>query len=570
MTNSIIRYLIICLFLFPSVTWGQDVENIGKAKAIKLSGGLNTSASFYAVEGTELNRDPYFWMLNANINFNFFGVVDAPFSLTLTKENQTYNQPSFKQYGISPRYKAVTLHLGYRNMSFSSYSLSGITFFGAGVEIKPKNIPVHFSAMYGRFQEARDYVQFNQFEEGGNQIFEEPSYKRMGFGFKTGYVKKEHSIELIFFRAYDVEGTINYLPDDVDIKPEENLIFGISTKTKILKKLSLNFEFTNSTYTYDKRMPAIEYDTYTYLNNLPWLFTPRVSTSTQNAIVAGITYQLGKVNVGGGYRRVDPGYKSMGTSTVSSDIEDITANISSTLFKDKLNLSANVGKQRNNLENQSPNTMQRLIGSLNCGVKVSDAIDLSMNYSNFNSSTIPISIAIVDSIKYIQSTESLSVGSNISFEKGENKKGVSINADYQKVNSTNSSGTDTLETGSEVYGANLSYSMHLAVFEVDINTAANYSSYQADVGSNETFGPTFGISKSFLEKKMRTNLMYSYFISKSGEEESTPVNNVSINVSYQVNKHHSFRFNTRYMQKVGTENNAIHRFQGTLSYNYTL
>ena len=143
----------------------QDLTNIKDAKPIIVSGGFNINTSAIGASGMELNRDPYYWQLNANMTFNLYGIISLPFSGTLTKENKTFNQPSFNQFGMSPKYKNVTLHLGYRNMIFSSYSLSGLTFLGIGIEVISDDIPVSFSAMYGRFSKAVQFIDLNDIED---------------------------------------------------------------------------------------------------------------------------------------------------------------------------------------------------------------------------------------------------------------------------------------------------------------------------------------------------------------------------------------------------------------------
>jgi hypothetical protein len=47
-----------------------------------INGGININATALGAQGTELNRDPFFWQLNANVNINFYGVESLPFSIT--------------------------------------------------------------------------------------------------------------------------------------------------------------------------------------------------------------------------------------------------------------------------------------------------------------------------------------------------------------------------------------------------------------------------------------------------------------------------------------------------------
>lgn len=100
------------------------------------------------MEGKDSRRDPYFWMVGANLNISVYG-INIPLSATISQQNKSFTQP-FNQYGLSPRYKDVTVHLGYRSMMFSNFSLGGSMFLGSGVEVNPKNSWVRVAAFYGR------------------------------------------------------------------------------------------------------------------------------------------------------------------------------------------------------------------------------------------------------------------------------------------------------------------------------------------------------------------------------------------------------------------------------------
>jgi hypothetical protein len=83
-----------------------------------------------------------------------FGVINLPFSFAYTNNQATANLPQpFNRFSLSPSYRWVTTHIGYGNMSFSPYTLSGHEFFGGGIELAPDN-GFRFAALYGRFRKA--------------------------------------------------------------------------------------------------------------------------------------------------------------------------------------------------------------------------------------------------------------------------------------------------------------------------------------------------------------------------------------------------------------------------------
>ncbi len=243
---------IVLLLLLPVSIVAQDLEKVAKNKPVSVSGGINANSTFYAASGDTPQRDPFLWALNGNLNFKFFGVINAPFSFFISKENKTFNQPSYKQFGISPRYKSVTLHLGYRTMNFSQYTMSGIMFFGAGVEYAPKSGIVKAKTFYGRFARA---VQYRARSINDNTIYLQPTFERWGYGTMITIGKKEQFVDLIMFKAVDDKNSIT-LPDSVtDVAPMENFVLGINTRNRIAKKLSLKNEFALSALSSDIRMP---------------------------------------------------------------------------------------------------------------------------------------------------------------------------------------------------------------------------------------------------------------------------------------------------------------------------
>ena len=546
--------------------FSQDLGSLKNAKPFTVSGGFNINTSAIGAIGEDLNRDPYYWQLNANLNFNLFGIISLPFSGTLTKENNTFNQPSFRQFGISPKYKSVTIHLGYRNMSFSNYSLSGLTFFGTGIDFVSKNIPLKLSAMYGRFNKAIQFINLNDFEDE-DLIIEEPSYERRGFGSKISVGKQKHIVDVIIFKAYDkLESLIDTIPG---LKPEDNIVFGLNTQNKITDKLKLNIELTNSTYTYDTRVDNMRFDTYRYINKLGGLYIPKVSSQTKNAIVSKLSYQFIKTNIALMYRRIDPDYISLGTPGMIGDIEEYTINLSTNFLKDKINLSTSFGSQKDNLDNKEPQANKRVIGSINLSYNVNEFLNFSGNYSNFNSKVLPSRISFADSIKYIQVTENLSFMANYKFGKDSINHNISISNNMQTANTINRTLTDTLDIGTKVYNGNINYQLNFNKQKLSVNVAVSYSKFNTAENKNSSLGPIVGVSKTFFNNKLRTNFNYSYFITKSTTNINYPINNFSLGFNYMLNKHHSFRINARYMLKSSSGFETIKKHQTNFTYNFT-
>ncbi|MCG8475496.1 MAG: hypothetical protein MI784_08490, partial [Cytophagales bacterium] len=115
----------------------QQLDQIGKGKALKISGGLSVSQNAFWNKGRSSSRSPYSLLVNGNLNVDLWGFA-VPLSFTYTNEKLDFQQP-FNRLSLSPAYKWLTAHIGHSSMTFSPYTLGGHSFFGLGVEARPSS-----------------------------------------------------------------------------------------------------------------------------------------------------------------------------------------------------------------------------------------------------------------------------------------------------------------------------------------------------------------------------------------------------------------------------------------------
>ena len=560
---SLITLLTFCTFSLSA----QDLSTLKDAKPVKITGGLGLTETNYYVDGMASRRDPFSYTLNGNMNISLFGVIDMPLSIYYTKQNTTFNKPSFNYFGLSPKYKAVTVHAGYRNMQFSPYTLSGITFFGAGIEIVPENSWVRYKACYGRFIKAVPY---------GDTINAtmQPAFARWGFGNMITIGKQNNYVDLILFKADDRQSTL-FIPLSSDtLKPQENMVVGIATKQAIGKKLVFNAEYDISAYTTDMRLPYEKAATFRYINAFGAMFQPRPSTQYNDVIQAALNYQGEGYSVGVSYKQVDPGYRSMGTVYLMDDIADYLVNASKTLFKNKLSLAGSIGMQHNNLDNKQEVTNKRIVGSLNGSYAFTDKLNLSVNYSNFNATTRPTMVLMKDSLKFAQVTTNYGATMNYTLAGTKFNQSFMLNANYQIANILNSDVSGVANSGTKMNNAMLSYRLQHNATDWAFTSSASYNDYKQDTIRNVTVGPVFGVSKSFLDKKLRSILSASLLNNFANGERYYNVNVIRLDFNYAINKHHNIRWSNSIMLRNNLKNSnpAVSRnvkeYVGTLSYNY--
>lgn len=560
------KYLFL-IFLILSVIGlhAQDIKQVAKSKPVKLSGGLNASSTFYATDADNPQRDPFMWIINGNMNLNFYGVVNAPFSFMLSKENKTFNQPSYKQFGISPKYKALTVHMGYRAMNFSQYTMSGVQFLGSGIEYTPKNKPFAIKGFYGRFAQAKQYKSIASFDP--NAIIEPPAFERWGYGTMITVGKKGQFVDLIMFKAIDDKNSIT-VPDSVDnLKPLENFVLGINTRNKITKNLNLKIEYALSALSKDTRQPEMYQETYSYANNLGFLFSPRTSSQFNNVIQSGLNYKFKMANLGINYKRISPQFQSLGTSFINNDVKEITGNLGTSLFKNKVSFSGNFGTQRNNLDNSQITTNKRLITSANLTYLATKKLNFIASLSNFNTNATPTQIYLVDSIKYSQATSNASVTTNYNFGDSIKQQGITFITSFQKGNTLNQSGTEVTNISNTFFNVNTMYHLSIVPQKITAFASINYSVFETMGNTTNSVGPTLGLTKQLMKDKLKTGINTTYL--KTSGSSSSSLTNFRLYANYTINKHHSFKIGINLLNKQGN-NTKINQFQGNIAYAYIL
>ncbi len=569
MKKQITTFPLLYFILIGKILQGQDLAKIPDSDPLNTSGGINLTTSLYDVKGMERRRDPYSYVLNGNVNFTLFDIIDVPFSMHISKNNKTYTQPSYNRFGASPRYKFITLHAGYRNMHLSDYSMSGATFLGAGVELNPSGSWVKGKLFYGRFKKAVPYY------DSTAAIPVEPSYKRKGYGAKVKLGSEKNYVGLLFFKAKDIKSSVQIINHLEELKPKENIVFGIETFNELWERLIFSFEVTQSAFSSDIRMPEKKTETYTYANNLGGLFTPRYSSSYNKAINTSLKYNAEKYSMGVSYKHIDPGYRSLGTTYLMNDVEDYTFNVSASFLKNKINISGNAGFQKNNLDNELITTNKRFIGSINAQYSVTPSLGLNVVYSNFNTNTSPSVINVRDTFRYVQVTQNRTAMINYQLGKQSFKHSFLANISYQTINTLNETAVKMVEEGTNMLNISPGYQLMIVSIKLNTNLTYHYNEFkQGERGSQVTKGPSLAVTKGLFKDKVKINFMYAATDSYTGGNIRSSMDILRMGITYRYKKNHNIRLRNSLMIKeqkndeIAADGN-IREYRGSLVYGYT-
>ncbi len=559
----------VCLLFLSLNSFSQNLETIGKEKPIKISGGVSLSQIGYAASGISSRRDPYSYYATGNLNVSLYG-WSIPLSFSYSNQGVSFQQP-FNQFSMHPTYKWITLHAGFTSMNFSPYTVGGHLFSGVGVDANPTN-KLRISALYGRFLKA---VQPDT--TAGSKV--QAAYDRYGYGMKVGYGDGKDFVEAIVFRAQDEQQSIRFVPETQGILPQENLVVGFTGGKSLFQKLLVRFEWATSAITRDTR--ASKTSTENPLGNLGGLFTPRTSSSYYNAMKANVTYQGNGYSVGMGYERIDPQYRTLGSYFFNNDLENITVNAATAVLQGKVNLSANVGTQRDNLDESKATTMRRVVTALNVAFAPSQKFNLSVSYSSFQSFTNVRSQFVninrltqfdfLDTLNFTQISQNANINSMYQLGNNKNRRQtISLNLTAQDA--SDKQGQVEQNSGLRFYNFNSSYSLSLTPQNLTLSTSFNLSMSDGVASQSRTFGPTVAVTKQFFEKKLRTTASISHNESYANGLHTGSILNGRLSGNVSIKKKHNINLSTVVVNRNSVQEGAAKsftEFTATLGYVYS-
>ncbi|MCC7298789.1 MAG: hypothetical protein IT244_10695 [Bacteroidia bacterium] len=351
------------LLLLSDSILGQDLEAIKNGEILSANGGISFSQIAYNSNRPLPARKPYTYMLNGNVNLKILGFIDAPFVFIYSNLGNKYTQPTFNQSSLHPKYKWAQLHLGTINTSWSPYTLNGHVFNGGSFDLTPGNFSI--SGVYGRFVKPTS-------PEGvvGNSN-STAAFGRNGAGIKLGWQNpgKTNIAGNVFYAADNLQSLI---PDSfLRLSPQENLSMSLNSTFVPIKWITFHTDLGLSILNEDRRISNSH------------LLKDRKNYGMFRAVKLNMDLALGKNMITTGYERIDPGYKTLGAYYFNNDLENFTLGIANNFFKNKLRLQGNIGKQRDNLNEQKLNLMRRTVGNITVQYQHNKHVSISTNYSNF-------------------------------------------------------------------------------------------------------------------------------------------------------------------------------------------
>ncbi len=488
------------LLLSAVAGYAQDLGSLGKQKPFAISGALNITVDGYNnVQGRE-RLDPLAWTISGSPTLSIYG-ISLPIYVLINNQSRSLTGP-YQQFGMSPTYKWVKVHAGYRNLSFSPYTLAGRLFLGGGIELTPGKL--RLAAMYGQFEKAQpaDSLRFVLADVPPPA----PRFQRTGYAVKVGYGTADSYIDLIYFRAKDNVGSIRF-PASTRIAPDENAVVGLSSQLTFLKHFTWTTSLGISAYTRDIRRS----ENTDVLDQAPWLRTfivPRTGTQVGYAGESSLNYSSALLTMQLQVRQISAEYQSMGAYFFNNDLREITVSPSLVLLDGKIQVSGSYGYQQDNVSNLRPTTTTRQIGSANVTIQPSQVFSTLLSYSDYGTSQRGTE-RIIDTLRIQQVNQSLVIAPRLFFNGETVQHTLSAFVSYQNANDVNT--VSQVRTDFNNILANLNYAYTRPKERLSITPGLSAIRNFVPGYNTQSFGATVQASKGFDKGKVNTSLSGNYY-----------------------------------------------------------
>jgi hypothetical protein len=554
--------LFILLFFIPWRLSAQDMGSLTKEKPVQLHGSIGLGSAFYSTSKGLERQQPLSWYLSGNPTVTLFGIA-CPFSMTVSEQQRNFSQP-FNQYGVSPYYKWLTLHAGYRSVSFSEFTLAGANFLGGGIEMNPKKF--RFGFVIGQFRRAVE-------EDTSYQFAVLPSYRRTGYAVKIGVGSASNYVDFIYFKGKDDTSSLSKKPKNAVVTPGDNVALGIKTGWRLGKNIALDGDFGASLLTRDLTAAGIDIDAtnqfYKYYDFATKFIAPNISTRYFLGGRGGLTYFNRRFKLALNYRYVQPNYESFGAYYFQQDIQQITLAPAFILLKGKLTFGGSYGIQNDNLLKIKAFTTTRNIGSFNASYNPSRQFGFTVNYSNFGTSQESGRIQLNDSVRI--SFVNQTFGGNVRFTKTSPTRTslVMLMGNVMGLTDRNEFTQRLAQVNTFIGGLN--YSLTFNKSGTSLNAGLNYTNAKNSAATSGGIGASVGANKRFSDK-FSGNLNANYQLRQLNGASDGDVTSVGLGVSFTPIKQMTLGLNGNLMfntsSRVSSYSYNEQRFAARYSYNF--
>ncbi|BDQ02018.1 hypothetical protein [Ignavibacterium sp.] len=164
----------------------------------------------------------------------------------------------------------------------------------------------------------------------------------------------------------------NNIINQNSVTPQENLVLGTKGKISFLNNVvSFDFDAAGSVYSRDLRASELNLDSSDIPSFISKIYKPRVGTNYDFAFNTSLALRFSAFSTKIGYRRIQPGYNSLGTAYLHNDIQEFS--IMNNIRISTVNLNLSYIRQTDNLLDQKIFTTARNIITAGINVRLTNS-----------------------------------------------------------------------------------------------------------------------------------------------------------------------------------------------------
>jgi hypothetical protein len=568
--SSLFVFALIAIgFSIPAL--GQELSTLNKKNLIKVSGGYGLGINHMSVIGREATQQPLTYNFNANLNINIAGALSLPLTFAYSSNTVSTSAPNFNITQLTPSYKWIKLYLGNTMMSLTPYTMAGTPFTGAGFELTPKNWKI--AGFYGLLKRSQEQLP--------NSTNTAVSYERKGYGLAISHTNELlGDIGIAFLKAKDDPNSISFIPEATTITPQDNLALSFDYRRKFLNMFNLQATYAMSVYTRDLRSDISDSKLKPFDN----FIDIRTNTTNYNALDLGLGFNISSLGLLLNYKRIDPGFQSLGAYNINNNLESFGLNSNFSLYQGKVSINTTSQLNQNNIDKTAFKTQYIWNNAVNTNINLIPKVNIGLGYNNNTSfsnvqrSFTPLSVQ-QDSFSVLTLADVYN--SNISFQLGaeDNPQMVMISGNMVQ---------SKIERGNPEYNLalnnslskmiNLSHSFRLKKAELQISNSANYNTNDLDANSTVNYGISNSLSKSFFKNTINCSMSNTYNLVSANVNSSIISSNFMASYALKpkanstkniLTENHRFGFSFRMTKQFAPEGMpAIAEFLSSLNYSW--
>ncbi|MBU0476274.1 MAG: hypothetical protein KKF62_19165 [Bacteroidetes bacterium] len=340
-----------------------------------ISGDAGAYGELYSTSRDIARRPTSTGRLFLRPTFTFLNNFSISFDLFVSTEGNDARQ-QINRFALHPEWSWGKAHVGDFNHKFSDYSLNGINIRGGGVEINPGWF--RFQAIGGQTRRsivASPYSSVYSQNMGAIKIG--IGNERTSF-FDINIVLARDDSNSVPKSTFIVDTTGAGGNPQVGITPQENILLGFNTDLKILKNiLRFRGEATASLFTQNVYADVAEIDGVpSFFNDL---FTLRNSSNVDYAYKGALDFKYDFFNSSLKYEVINPGFRSLGMTSVINDKKKYGAMMGFRMFDNILTFQLRYDAQNDNLLNQKKFTLKRNTFGFNAVVRPIQSLSIMLN-----------------------------------------------------------------------------------------------------------------------------------------------------------------------------------------------